>query len=91
MTEIFDPEPIFIGHHPNAVYSVAFSSDGGKLASGSLDKTIKLWVLAAGTELQRLHGHGEAVCAVAFFNGDVSLLSASLDKTLRVEPSRPAA
>ena len=29
--------------HSGAVYSVAFSSDGTKIVSGSWDKTIKVW------------------------------------------------
>jgi len=33
--------------HSNWVYSVAFSPDGTKIVSGSLDKTIKVWDLGA--------------------------------------------
>ena len=60
-----------------------FPQDGTLLASGSLDKSIKIWELPSGKEKFRLKDHAEAVCTVVFQESDTSLLSASLDKTLR--------
>ena len=35
--------------HTGGVYSIAFSPDGATIASGSDDKTIKLWSVTDGT------------------------------------------
>src|SRR4051812_37728268 len=42
--------------HKEAIWSVAFSPDGKTLASGSHDRTIKLWDVQAGKERATLEG-----------------------------------
>ena len=55
--------------HTDDVQSIAFSPDGGTLASGSSDDTIKLWDVATGRELRTLQGHTGWVYSVAFSPG----------------------
>ena len=52
--------------HSSSVTSVAFSVDGKLVASGSDDKTVRLWDAATGAPLQTLEGHGSSVSSVAF-------------------------
>src|SRR5437764_11093110 len=58
------PRATLIERH--TIYSLAFSPDGKMLASGSKDRTSKLWDVATGKKTVALLGHAGAVLSVAF-------------------------
>jgi WD40 repeat protein len=69
--------------HSSWVFSVSFSPDGRLLASGSEDRTVKLWSLD-GRELRTLFGHRDWVSSVSFSPNGQILASGSGDKTVKL-------
>jgi WD40 repeat protein len=74
----------FLLGHRDAVWSVAFSPDGKRLASASLDRTVVLWDLASRKPTAPLEGFAGKVHCVAFSPDGKRLASANEDKAVIV-------
>jgi WD40 repeat protein len=70
--------------HEAWVRSIALSADGRLLASGSGDKTVKLWSVDTGQLLHTLKGHSTWVRDVAISPDQRFIASVSNDKTIRL-------
>ncbi len=70
--------------HSDQVYSVTWSPDGKRIASGSRDNTVQLWNAADGSNLYTYKGHSSAVNLVAWSLDGKRIVSASFDKTVQV-------
>ncbi len=86
--EVFDAKTFAqvgptLGAHSDVVMSVAWSADGKWIATGSQDKTARLWQWPDGKELKVFKDHSDAVTRVAFSPDGKALYTASMDHNLR--------
>ncbi|MFY7802769.1 MAG: protein kinase domain-containing protein [Limnoraphis robusta] len=70
--------------HSQSVRSVAFSPNSHILASGSDDKTIKLWDISTRREIVTLRGHSSVSLSVAFSPDGKILASGSNDNLIKL-------
>ncbi|MHC5599634.1 MAG: protein kinase domain-containing protein [Nostoc sp.] len=69
--------------HSDAISSVAIAPDGQTIASGSHDRTIKLWNPQTGKLIRTIYGHSLPVLSVAISPDSQNLASGSLDETIK--------
>jgi WD40 repeat protein len=71
--------------HTDVLTSMAYSSDGRFLLTGSQDKSLKLWSITTGTILRTIvNAHDAYVYAVAYSPDGKKLASGSYDGTVKI-------
>ncbi len=86
-----DPKPLQVWScrynltgHEGWVSAVAISPDASLLASGSFDKTIRIWDLKTGELIRTLTGHAASVVSLDISPDGQTLVSGSFDRTLKL-------
>jgi WD40 repeat protein len=70
--------------HTDAIKTVAFSHSGQQIASGSIDKSIKVWSSSDKKTINTLNGHSKGVNKVEFSNADKYIISAGYDDKMLI-------
>jgi WD40 repeat protein len=78
------PDRILRSGHAGTVDALTFSPDGRWLASGSSDRTIRVWDLSTGRTICTLEGHTDDVWSLSFSPDGKHLASASQDGAVRI-------
>ena len=84
LSSLLDPGYTPFRGHLDRVMAMAFSPDGRLIASGSADRTVRLWEVATGREMAVLRGHEQTVPQVVFSPDGRRLASTDESHTVRL-------
>ena len=70
--------------HTLRVMAIDYSPDGKYLASGSKDKTVKIWNTVSGKLVRTLFGHTDILYTVKYSPDGKYLAAASRDNTIKI-------
>lgn len=75
---------VTVGVHAGGAYCVSLSPDGQYLASGGVDKLVKIWKPASKALVKSFKGHTGSVTSVAYSPNGTQLVSGSSDGTVKI-------
>ncbi|KIJ58371.1 hypothetical protein HYDPIDRAFT_119616 [Hydnomerulius pinastri MD-312] len=67
-----------------AIYAISYSPNGKLIATGTQDKSIRIWDSQSGRMLLDLIGHTDTIRALSFSHNGTQLASGSADHTIRI-------
>jgi len=73
-----------IDAHAGAVGTLAFSSDGKLLVTGSYDTTVRLWEVTSGKALRAFGGHAHPVSSVSLSRNGATLATGTQEPSMRL-------
>jgi WD40 repeat protein/serine/threonine protein kinase len=79
-----DAELAVLSGHGDQVRSAAYSPDGTRIVTASIDKTARVWDARTGVQLAVISGHHERVRTAAFSPDGRRIVTSSWDKTARI-------
>ena len=77
-------QPDHSSTHEGDITCVSYSPDGLTIASGSADKTIRIWNAQTAAPVRILSGHEEQVLSVSYSPDGTRIASGSDDNTIRI-------
>jgi WD40 repeat protein len=83
-----DDQQLVLRGHSHVVFDVAFSPDGGLIASGSRDGAVIVWDASSGEERARLIGHRNQVQSVTFSRDGAYVISGSGNPELKTSDGK---
>jgi WD40 repeat protein/TPR repeat protein len=86
-----DAQLAILSGHSDFLRSAAYSPDGMRVVTASLDKTARIWDARSGKQLAVLSGHGDRVNSAAYSPDGTQIVTASSDKTARIWDARTGA
>lgn len=81
-TAAFAQRATFEGH-ADVVYDVSFGNGSEMAATASHDKTVRIWEVATGKNLQTIKTHSDVVYRVRFVPNSTEIVTASQDRSVR--------
>ena len=70
--------------HSHGIWTVAYSPDGLTLASGGVDRLVRIWDIETGRLLRSLRGHTHEIRAAVYTPDGQVLVTGSDDRTIRL-------